>query len=136
MLSYQEALPLSSRTLTFTARLIRAHRAGIGSRRRILDPAGQAQLTLVYLHQGHTYEQLVPGFGISRATAAASTRPSTCSPGTHRSSGLGCGRRKLRSGFRDPRADRRCTGDTRSRVAGGLQPVLQLRPVREMPTSK
>jgi hypothetical protein len=27
-------------------------------------------LTLAYLHQGHTYEALAPGFGISRATAA------------------------------------------------------------------
>lgn len=70
MLLYQAALPLSSRTLTFTARLIRAHRAAIGSRWRVLEPAGQALLTLAYLHQGHTYEQLAPGFGISRATAA------------------------------------------------------------------
>ncbi len=70
MLLYQAALPLSSRTLTFTARLIRAHRKTIGSRWRVLDPSSQALLTLAYLHQGHTYDQLAPGFGISRATAA------------------------------------------------------------------
>lgn len=70
MLLYQAALPLSSRTLTFTAQLIRAHRKAIGSRWRVLDPAAQALLTLAYLHQGHTYDQLAPGFGISRATAA------------------------------------------------------------------
>lgn len=70
MLLYQAALPLSSRTLTFTARLIRAHRAAIGSRWRVLDPAAQALLTLAYLHQGYTYDQLSSGFGISRATAA------------------------------------------------------------------
>ncbi|MFC3495659.1 transposase family protein [Glycomyces rhizosphaerae] len=60
-------LPLSSRTLTFTARLIRAHRRTIGSRWRVLDPGAQALLTLAYLYQGHTYEQLAPGFGISYA---------------------------------------------------------------------
>lgn len=70
MLLYQAALPLSTRTLTFTARLISAHRRRIGSRWRVLDPGRQALLTLAYLHQGHTYEQLAPGFGISRATAA------------------------------------------------------------------
>lgn len=70
MLLYQAALPLSTRTLNFTARLIRAHRARIGSRWRVLDPGAQALLTLAYLHQSHTYEQLAPGFGISRATAA------------------------------------------------------------------
>lgn len=70
MLLYQAALPLSTRTLTFTARLIQAHRKTIGSRWRVLDLGAQALLTLAYLHQGHTYEQLAPGFGISRATAA------------------------------------------------------------------
>ena len=70
MLLYQAALPLSSRTLNFTAGLIRAHRKAIGSRWRALDPGAQALLTLAYLHQGHTYEQLAPGFRISRATAA------------------------------------------------------------------
>lgn len=70
MLLYQAALPLSTRTLHYTARLIRAHRKTIGSRWRALDPGQQALLTLAYLHQGHTYEQLAPGFGISRATAA------------------------------------------------------------------
>jgi hypothetical protein len=70
VLLYQAALPLSTRTLTFTARLIRAHRETIGSRWRVLEPGQQALLTLAYLHQGHTYEQLAPGFGISRATAA------------------------------------------------------------------
>jgi hypothetical protein len=67
---YQAALPLSRRTLNFTARLIRAHRREIGSRWRVLDPGVQALLTLACLHQGHTYEQLATGFGISLATAA------------------------------------------------------------------
>lgn len=42
---YQAALPLSSRTLTFTTRFIRAHRAAIWSRWRVLDPGSQALLT-------------------------------------------------------------------------------------------
>ena len=67
---YQAALPLSTRTLTYTARLIRAHRKTIGSRWQVLDPGAQALLTLAYLRHGHTYEHLAPGFGISRATAA------------------------------------------------------------------
>ena len=70
MLLYQAALPLSTRTLHFTARRIRAHRKVIRSRWRAIDPGRQALLTLAYLHQGHTYEALAPGFGISRATAA------------------------------------------------------------------
>ena len=70
MLLYQAALPLSTRTLNFTAGLIRAHRRAIRSRWRAIEPGQQALLTLAYLHQGHTYEQLAPGFGISRATAA------------------------------------------------------------------
>jgi hypothetical protein len=70
LLLYQAALPLSTRTLNFTARLIRAHCRAIGSRWRVLEPGRQALLTLAYLHQGHTYEQLAPGFGISTATAA------------------------------------------------------------------
>jgi hypothetical protein len=70
LLLYQAALPLSSRTLNYTARLIRAHRRAIGTRWRVLDPGAQALLTLAYLHQGHSFEQLAPGFAISRATAA------------------------------------------------------------------
>ena len=71
MLLHQAALPLSTRTLHHTARLIHhARRKSIGSRWRALDPRAQALLTLVYLHQDHTYEQLASGFGISRATAA------------------------------------------------------------------
>ncbi|MCC3761734.1 transposase family protein [Glycomyces sp. TRM65418] len=70
MLLFQAALPLSTRTLNFTARLIRAHRRTIRSRWRAIDPGQQALLAVAYLHQGHSYEQLAPAFGISRATAA------------------------------------------------------------------
>ena len=68
--SYQGALPLSTRTLHCTARLIRSHRKAVRSRWRALDPGRQALLTLAYPHPGHTCDQLAPGFGIWRATAA------------------------------------------------------------------
>ncbi|WP_282706736.1 helix-turn-helix domain-containing protein [Glycomyces tenuis] len=45
-------------------------RTTIGSRWRVLEPGQQALPTFAYLHQGHTYEQLALGFGVSRATAA------------------------------------------------------------------
>ena len=66
----QAALPLSTRTLHSTARLIRAHRKAIRSRRRALDPGRQALLTPAYPHQGRICDQLAPVFGIWRAIAA------------------------------------------------------------------
>ena len=48
MLFYRAALPLSSRTLTFAAGIIRRHRAAIGSGWRKLNPGQQALLVLVY----------------------------------------------------------------------------------------
>ena len=85
MLLYQAALPLSTRTLNSAAGLIRAHHKTIRSRRRAIDPGARALLPLSYLHQGHTYEQLAPGFGISRATAARRVHetidlPAACAP--------------------------------------------------------
>jgi hypothetical protein len=44
MLFYRAALPLSSRTLTFAAGIIRRHRAAIGSGWRKLNPGQQALL--------------------------------------------------------------------------------------------
>ena len=49
MLFYRSALPLSSRTLTFVAGVIRRHRTSIGSSWRKLNPGQQALLVLVYL---------------------------------------------------------------------------------------
>jgi hypothetical protein len=69
MLFYRAALPLSSRTLNFTAGIIRRHRAAIGSRWRALNPGQQALLVLVYLRKGETYPQLAAGFGVGLATA-------------------------------------------------------------------
>ena len=51
MLFYRAALPLSSRTLTFVAGVIRRHRASIGSFWRKLNPGKQTLLVLVYLRK-------------------------------------------------------------------------------------
>ena len=54
MLFYRAALPLSSRTLSYAAGIIRRHRASIGSCWRKLNPARQALLVLAYLREGET----------------------------------------------------------------------------------
>jgi hypothetical protein len=69
MLFYRAALPLSSRTLNFTAGLIRRHRKSIGSLWRKLNPGQQAMLVLVYLRKGETFAELATGFGVGLATA-------------------------------------------------------------------
>ena len=55
MLFYRAALPLSRKTLTFVAGIIRRHRTSIGSLWRKLDPARQALLVLAYLRKGETF---------------------------------------------------------------------------------
>jgi len=69
MLFYRAALPLSSRTLNFTAGLIRRHRAVIGSPWRKLNPGQQALLVLVYLRKGETFAELAAGFAVGVTTA-------------------------------------------------------------------
>src|SRR5919108_6583189 len=69
LLFYRAALPLSSRTLTFTAGLIRRHRKSIGSCWRKLKPGQQALLVLVYLKKGETFAEVAAGFGVGAATA-------------------------------------------------------------------
>ena len=69
MLFYRAALPLSSRTLTFVAGVIRRHRAAIGSPWRKLNAGRQALLVLVYLHKGETSTEVAAGFGVGTATA-------------------------------------------------------------------
>jgi hypothetical protein len=66
---HRAALPLSSRTLTFVAGIVRRHRAAIGSGWRKLNPAKQALLVLVYLRKGETFASLAAGFGVGTATA-------------------------------------------------------------------
>jgi hypothetical protein len=69
MLFYRAALPLSSRTLNFTAGVVRRHLKAIGSRWRKLNPGQEALLVLAYLRKGETFEELAAGFGIGRTTA-------------------------------------------------------------------
>ena len=69
MLFYRAALPLSRKTLTFVAGLIRRHRIWIGSLWRKLNPGQQALLVLAYLRKGETFAGLAAGFGIGTATA-------------------------------------------------------------------
>jgi hypothetical protein len=69
MLCYPAALPLSSRTLSYVAGVIRRHRRKTGSRWRKLNPGQQALLVLAYLRKGETFAGLAAGFGIGTATA-------------------------------------------------------------------
>jgi Helix-turn-helix of DDE superfamily endonuclease/DDE superfamily endonuclease len=69
MLFYLAALPLSHRTLCYTAGVIRRHRSHVGSPWRKLSPGRQALLVLAYLHKGETFAELAAGFGIGTATA-------------------------------------------------------------------
>jgi len=69
MLFYRATLPLSSRTLAYTAGVIRRHRRQIGSCWRKLGPGQQALLVLAYLRKGETFGDLAAGFGVGTATA-------------------------------------------------------------------
>ena len=69
MLFYRAALPLSRQTLSFTAGVIRRHRAAIGSLWRKLNPGQQALLVLVHLRKGEPFAQVAAGFGVGTATA-------------------------------------------------------------------
>jgi hypothetical protein len=69
MLFYRAALPLSSRTLTFAAGIIRRHRTAIGSPWRKLNPGRQALLVLAYLRKGETFAELPAGFAVGTTTA-------------------------------------------------------------------
>jgi hypothetical protein len=69
VLFYRAALPLSSRTLTYVAQIIRRHRAAIGSPWRKLNPGQQALLVLAYLRKGDTFAETGAGFGVGTATA-------------------------------------------------------------------
>jgi hypothetical protein len=51
LLFYRAALPLSSKTLSCAAGVIRRHRVAIGSRRRKPNPGQEALLVLAYLRK-------------------------------------------------------------------------------------
>jgi hypothetical protein len=69
VLFYRAALPLSRQTLSFTAGIIRRHRALIGSLWRKLNPGQQALLVLVHLRKGEPFAQVAASFGVGTATA-------------------------------------------------------------------
>jgi hypothetical protein len=69
LLSYPAAIPLSSRTLTRLAELLRARRDQRRARWRRLDAGRQALLVLAHLRNGDTYARLATGFGIGTTTA-------------------------------------------------------------------
>jgi hypothetical protein len=69
MLFCRAALPLSRKTLTFTAGIIRRHRRATGSAWRKLSPGQQALPVLVYLRKGETFAEPAAGSGVSTATA-------------------------------------------------------------------
>ncbi len=69
MLFYRAALPLSHKTLSYVAGIIRRHRRSIGSRWRKLNPGQQGLLVLAYLRKGETFAELAAGFGVGTATA-------------------------------------------------------------------
>ena len=69
MLTYRATIPLSRRSLTHLADLLRAHRARRGTRYRRLDPGRQALLVLAHLRNGDTPARLAGGFHISATTA-------------------------------------------------------------------
>ena len=69
MLFYRATLPLSPKTLTYIASIIRRHRKKIGSCWRKLNPGRQALLVLAYLRKGDTFAELAAGFDIGTATA-------------------------------------------------------------------
>jgi hypothetical protein len=70
---YRAALPLSSKTLTFTSGIIRRHRAAIGSSWRKLNSGQQALLVLAYLRKGETFAHLAAG--VNRCLALSFDRP-------------------------------------------------------------
>ena len=69
MLFYRAALPLSRKTLSFMAQIIRRHRKAIGSRWRRLNPGQQALLVLACLRKGETFPDLAAGFAVGTTTA-------------------------------------------------------------------
>jgi DDE superfamily endonuclease/Helix-turn-helix of DDE superfamily endonuclease len=69
MLFYRAALPLSSRTLNFTAAVVRRHLKATGSRRRKPNPGQESLLVLVYLRKGERFDELAAGIGVGRTTA-------------------------------------------------------------------
>jgi hypothetical protein len=69
VLTYPATIPLSRRSLTHLADLLRAERARRGTRYRRLHPGRQALLVLAHLRNGDTPARLAGGFAVSPTTA-------------------------------------------------------------------
>src|ERR1700722_20759924 len=69
MLFYRAALPLSRKTLSYTAGITHRPRKSIGSCWRKLNPGQQALLVLAYLRKGETFAELAAGFAVGTTTA-------------------------------------------------------------------
>jgi hypothetical protein len=69
LLSYPASIPLSNRSLTELADLIRQRRNQQRSRWRRLDPGRQALLVLAHLRNGDSYARLAAGFAVATSTA-------------------------------------------------------------------
>lgn len=68
MLAYPATIPLSTRTLTHLADLLRARRRDRGTRWRRLDAGQQALMALAHLRNGDTYQRLAAGFRVGVST--------------------------------------------------------------------
>jgi Helix-turn-helix of DDE superfamily endonuclease len=107
VLFYRAALPLSRRTLNYTAGIIRRHRASIGSLWWKLNPAQQALLVLAYLRKGETFTELAAGFGGrhgDRLAVRDRDRGAARGPGAETAEG-GAGREEGRVRLRGPGRD-------------------------------
>jgi hypothetical protein len=69
VLTYVATIPLSTRSLTHLAELLKAHRQRRRTRYRLLDPGRQALLVLAHLRNGDTPARLAGGFAVSTTTA-------------------------------------------------------------------
>ncbi len=69
MPTYRATIPLSRRSLTHLADLLRAERVRRGTRYRRLDPGRQALLVLAHLRNGDTSARLAARFHFSPTTA-------------------------------------------------------------------
>jgi hypothetical protein len=77
MLSYPSTISLSTQTLQYVTRLVKAERDRIGSPWRRLPASQQALLVLAHLRNGDTYARLAAGFGIGIATVFRYIRETT-----------------------------------------------------------
>jgi hypothetical protein len=76
VLTYRATIPLSTRSLTHLAGLLRHHRTRRGTRYRRLDVAGQALLVLAHLRNGDT----VPWRAMTRKLTRTRSRTARGTP--------------------------------------------------------